>query len=142
MNAQSCNFPLNSNFDSNCLNTAHVIQDAIFARGFSAVQCNSVKIIIDNVDVSVKTRFVRSGRLENISLHYINSYAVQGRINFDSLIDVQPHSCANSPVKNAALLLPSIEYDKTMLNLFVTHVSRILTTHMKYFKLTFDDVVD
>ena len=55
---------------------------------------------------------------------------------------MQPHSCANSPDKNAALLLPSVEDDKAMRNLFVTHVSRILTTHMKYFKLTFDDVVD
>ena len=50
-----------------------------------AVQCNSVKIIIDNVDVSIKTCFVRSGRLENKSLHYINSYAVQGSINLTHL---------------------------------------------------------
>lgn len=107
-----------------------------------AVQCNSFKIVFDNIDISVKTRFVRSGRFENKSLHYINSYAVQGRINFSSLSDVQPYSCANSPDRNAALLLPSVEDDKAMRNLFITHVSRILTTHMEYFKLTFDDVVE
>ena len=55
---------------------------------------------------------------------------------------MQPHSCPNSPDKNAVLLLPSVEDDKAMRNLFVTHVSRILTTHTEYLKLTFDDVVD
>ena len=74
-------------------------------------------------------------------MHYINSYAVQGQINFDLLSDVQPHTCANSLNRKSALLLPSVEDDKAMRDLFITHVSRILTTHMEYFKLTFDDVV-
>lgn len=101
-------------------------------------QHNSFKTIIDNLDVSVKTRFVRSGTYENKSLHYINSYAVQGRINFGSLVDVKPHSCANSPERNATLLLPSAGDDKAMRDLFITHVSRILTSEIEYFKFTFD----
>ena len=74
-------------------------------------------------------------------MHYINSYAVQGQINFDLLSDVQPHTCANSLNRKGALLLPSAEDDKAMRDLFIAHVSRILTTHMEYYKLTFDDVV-
>jgi len=81
-----------------------------------AAQHNSFKIVFDNIDISVKSCFVR---FENKSLHYINSYAVQGRINFGSLSDVHPHSCANSPDRNAALLLPSVEDDTAMRNLFI-----------------------
>ena len=105
-------------------------------------QPNSVKIIIDNVDLSVKSRFSRYDKYGNKSLHYVNSYGTQGRINFGSLLDIKPHLCANSPERNAALLLPSEEDDKVMRNLFITHVSRILYTNMEYFRLTFDEVVD
>ena len=80
-----------------------------------ALHCNSF-----NIDISIKTRFVRFGRFENKSLHYINSYAVQGQINFDLLSDVQPHTCANSLNRKAALLLPSVEDDKAMRDLFIT----------------------
>lgn len=105
-------------------------------------QPNSVKVIFDNVDLSVKSRFLRYDKFGNKSLHYVNSYGTQGRINFASLSDTKPHSCANSPERNAALLLPSAEDDKTMRNLFITHVSRILYTNMEYFKFKFDDVVE
>ena len=106
------------------------------------VQYNSFKIVFDNIDIAIKTRFVRSGRFENKSLHYINSYAVQRRIDFGSLSDLQPHTCANSPEKKAALMLPSVEDDRAIRDVFITHVSRILVTHMEYFKMTFDGVVD
>ena len=56
-----------------------------------------------------------------------------------TLPDVHPDSCMNCPQENAKLLLPSAEDDRY---LFITHVARIVTTHMKYFKFSFDDVVE
>jgi len=77
----------------------------------AALQCysNSFKIVFDNLDISVKTCFMRSDRFENKSLHYINLYGVHRQIYFNSLSDVHPHCCANSPDKISSLLLPSVE---------------------------------
>lgn len=102
----------------------------------------SFKIIIDNLDMSVKSRFMRVDIYRNKSLHYVNSYAVLGRINFTELPDVHPHTCSNSPDKNALLLLPSADDDKSIRSLFMTHVARVLVSNMKYFKFSFDEIVD
>ena len=80
----------------------------------------SFKIVIDNIDMSVKSRFMRVDTYRNKSLHYINSYAVLGRINFSRLPDVHPHTCSNSPDKNALLLLPSADDDKSIKSLYDT----------------------
>lgn len=106
------------------------------------IQPKSFKIVVDNIDMAVKTRYMRVEKFQNQSLHYVNSYAVQSRINFNHLSDVYPDSCANAPIVNAKLLLPSVEDDRTLRKLFMTHVSRILTTNMKFFEFSFDGVVD
>ena len=112
-------------------------------RGTSSIiGHNSFKIVIDNIDMSVKSRFMRVDTYRNKSLHYVNSYAVLGRINFSELPDVHPHTCSNRPDKNALLLLPSVDDDKSMRRLFMTHVARVLVTNIKYFKLSFDDIVE
>ena len=91
--------------------------------------------------MSVKSRFMRVDTYRNKSLHYINSYAVLGRINFSRLPDVHPHTCSNSPDKNALLLLPSADDDKSIKSLFMTHVARVLISNMTYFKFSFDGLV-
>ena len=103
---------------------------------------SSFKIVIDNIDMSVKSCLMRVDTYRNRSLHYVNSYAVQGRINFCELSDIHPHTCSNSPDKKALLLLPSVDDDKSMRKLLMTHVARVLVTNMEYFKLSFDGIVE
>ena len=92
--------------------------------------------------MAVKTRYMRVEKYHNQSLHYVNSYAVRSRIDHNYLSDVYPHSCMNSPIKNAKLLLPSVDDDRLLRKLFMTHVSRIITTHMKFFYFSFDGIVE
>ena len=97
---------------------------------------------IDNIDMTVKSRFMRMDNHRNQSLHYVNAYAVQSRINFTDLPDTHPDTCSNKPTKNSSLLLPSNDDDYSLRSLFATHVSRIAYTYMKFFQICFDGVVD
>ena len=83
-------------------------------------------MVIDNLDMNVKNRYMRVNDHHNNSLHYINSYAVQSRIDFSTLPDTHPAMCLNAPEKNARSLLPSADDDESLCNLFTIHVSRIL----------------
>ena len=103
---------------------------------------NSVKVTIDNIDMTVKSRHMRMDSHRNKSLHYVNAYAVQSRINFTHLPDTHPDTCSNKPAQNALLLLPSTDDDKSLRNLFATHLSRIVYPHLRFFQTCFDGVID
>lgn len=47
-------------------------------------------IVMDNIDVSVKTCYMRYGKYGNKSLHYVNTYGVQNRIDLSTLPDFHP----------------------------------------------------
>ena len=89
-----------------------------------------------------KARFMRAGRFQNQSLHYVNSYAVLSRIDHNHLPDIHPDSCINSPTVNARLLLPSFDDDSSLWRHFMTYVSLVIHDHMKYFKFSFDGIID
>ena len=109
----------------------------------SASTCHLVyKLVGDNIDKAVKARYMRVEGSRNQSLHYFHSFAVLDRIDFSHLPNVFPDTCLNSPKKLALALLPSEGDDTILTRLFETHVSRILCTHMPFFKFTFDDVVE
>ena len=91
--------------------------------------------------MNVKSRYMRVNDHHNKSLHYINSHAVQSRIDFSTLPDAHPATCSNAPEKNARSLLPSADDDECLCNLFTIHVSHIFFTHMKFFQQSFDGVV-
>lgn len=93
----------------------------------------SYKLVGDNLDKSVKARYLRVEGSRNQSLHNFHSFAVRDRIDFSSLPDVLPHSCLNSPKQRALALLPSTDDDNALKELFGTHVSRILAKHIPYF---------
>ena len=76
--------------------------------------------------MTVKAQYMRVEKFRDQSLHYVNSYAVQSRIDHSHLLDMHPQSCMNSPTKNAELLLPSVEDDLSLRKLFMTHISRII----------------
>ena len=102
----------------------------------------SYKLVGDNLDKSVKARYMRIGGSRNQSLHYFHSFAVLDRVDFSGLPDIHPQLCLNSPNKRALSMFPSTEDDNALKQLFVTHVSRILATHMPFFKLLFEDIVE
>ena len=107
------------------------------------LQLQSYKLVGDNIDKSVRARYLRyDGGYGNRSLHYVHYFAVLNRIDFSGLPDVHPHTCQNSPQQIAVSLLPSADDDAILRHLFVTHVSRILCTHIPFFKSTFGDVVE
>ena len=99
------------------------------------------KLVGDNIDIGVKARYRRMEGSHSHSLHYFHSFTVQSRIDFSHLPDQHPDTCLNSPNQLALTLLPSADDDRSLRDLFVTHVSRILCTHMPFFKFGFEDVV-
>ena len=107
------------------------------------LQLQSYKLVGDNIDKSVRARYLRyDSGYGNRSLHYFHYYAVLNRIDFSDLPDVHPHTCQNSPRQIVVSLLPSADDDAILRHLFVTQVSRILCTHIPFFKSTFGDVIE
>ena len=96
----------------------------------------------DNIDKSVKARYMRMEGHRNQSLHYFNSFALCDRISFNHLPDVFPHTCFNSPKQRALYMLPSKKDDEALALMFETHISRILCTHIPFFKTSFEDIVE
>ena len=99
------------------------------------------KIVGDNLDKTVKARYMRDGA-RNQSLHYFHFFGVKNRVDLSNVPDVHPQTCMPSPELKSVMLLPSAEDDKELHRLFAVHVSRVLATHVPYFKLAFDDVVE
>ena len=99
------------------------------------------KIVGDNLDKTVKARYMRDGA-RNQSLHYFHYFAIKNRVDLSELPDVHPQTCIPSPELKAIMMLPSVEDDKDLRRLFAVHVSRVLATHIPYFKNAFEDVVE
>ena len=107
------------------------------------LQLQSYKLVGDNIDKSVRAWYLRyDGGYGNRSLHYFHYYAVLNWIDFSGIPDVHPHTCHNSPQQIAVSLLPSADDVLILKHLFATHVSRVLRTHMPFFKSTFRDVTE
>ena len=100
------------------------------------------KIVGDNIDKTVKARYMRVDGYRNQSLHYFHSLALQSRIDFSHLPNVHPATCSPSPLLMAESLLPTASDDQSLRDLFIMHVSRVLATHIPFFKLAFEDVVE
>lgn len=48
------------------------------------------KLVGDNIDMSVKARYVQVGVSRNRSLHYFHTFAVKNRVDLRHLPDVHP----------------------------------------------------
>ena len=95
----------------------------------------------DNIDKSIHTRHMRLDR-RNKSLHYFHLYAVENRVDFASLSDELPD---NSKITNlwsvAKSLLPTPADDEALKKNISTLISRVLCKHVKFFKLSCEDMV-
>ena len=96
----------------------------------------------DNIDKTVKPRYMRSDTHKTESIHYFHSYAVANRVDFSDLSERTPPLPSVDLWQLASSLLPSPDDDATMRNNFATHVSRVLVNNIDFFKVTFDGVVD
>ena len=110
----------------------------------SSDTCTSVfgyKLVGDNVDISAHARYMRSVGYRNQSLHYFHSFAVLDRISFRNLSQDLKEVCQNNLQDIALSILPSPENDKSLVDNIAMLISRVLVTHMDYFRFTFSDSV-
>lgn len=92
----------------------------------------------DNIDKNVRRRYQRSDKT-TISLHYFHMYAVKNRVDFTSESDDCP-SCTMNAQDKAIALMPTIDDDQQMRKNISIHMSRVLCTHMEFFKCCLSDV--
>ena len=90
------------------------------------------KIVGDNIDKTVKPRFMRSD-CQSKDLHFFHHFAVQDRVDMSTLSD-KPPSPPSSLDSLPESLLPSKEDNKILAENFAIHISRILATHLEFFK--------
>ena len=98
----------------------------------------------DNIDKSIHRRHLRFDK-QNLSLHYFHTYAVENRIDFSDLSDESKEGLyGNLSDKHsmAVSLLPTTQDDLIMGDNISKMVPRVLVTHLKFFKLSFDDLIE
>ena len=95
----------------------------------------------DNIDKNVYTRHMRIDH-RNKSLHYFHMYAVENRVHFSELSEECPDNSHVLDFQSVAKsLLPSSRDDSTLKKNIAILISRVLCKYLKFFKLSFDDVV-
>ncbi len=76
------------------------------------------------------------------SKHYFHSIALENRINVSQLSDAPVDMSAFTPEQIAPTIVPSASDDKAIRENMATLISRVLSSHMKFFNFSFSDVVD
>jgi hypothetical protein len=106
----------------------------------STLQSNwsGFKIVADNIDKNIKPRYYRSDTKVN-ALHYCHCYGLKDRIDITGMSDRMPKIALHSV--NYDILFPSNSDDVSILKNMSTLVARVLTQHIPFFKLKFEDVV-
>ncbi len=84
------------------------------------------KIVFDNIDKNVNPRHMRSDN-QTRSLHYVQSYAVKDRINYDGISDELPTEV------NVFDILPTGEDYKCLKESFAILVSRVIVNFIPFF---------
>lgn len=100
------------------------------------------KLVGDSIDFTVNARYVRVNGRQNQSLHYFHYFAILDRIDFSGLSFTKaPVSGTPDFEQMANVLLPSKEDDAALSKNVATLLSRLLATHIPFFKHTCSDVV-
>lgn len=98
-------------------------------------------ILGDNFDKNIRAKYLRLESHSNASLHLFHICAVKDRIDFSHLPKYQLTGCLPSPRNRALALLPTLDDDKALRKNFIVLGSRLLASNMKFFKFTFDGVI-
>ena len=96
----------------------------------------------DNIDKTVKQRYMRLDTTRTGSIHYFHSYAMSDRIQFHDMPKAIPATTMSDPHQLALSLLPSPEDDMAMRNHISILISRVLVNHLDFFKVAFDGAVE
>ena len=98
-------------------------------------------LVGDNIDKNVKPPHERVDS-KTQSNHFFHSYAIQDRINLSSVSDKQSHYLS-VPVNQLPLstLLLSVSDHQSLIHNFSILISRVLVSEMRFFKESFDGVV-
>ena len=120
------------------LEPSHHIQK--IQRMTSTAVPKGYRICGDNIDKTVRPRFMRSDR-KNTSLHYFHAYAVQNRIDVSALSD-SIESKTYNPESIANMIIPSMSDDKLLRENIAALISRVLVSNLSFFEFSFDKVVD
>ncbi len=100
------------------------------------------KLVGDNIDFTVNTRYMRIDGRQNRSLHYFHCFAIQDRIDFSRLaFNKVPLTGLPDFEEMANKLLPSKLDDAALARNIAILLSRLLATHVPFFKHAFSDVV-
>ena len=113
----------------------------IIPTSFESPVITTYKLVGDNIDFSVKARYSRSDSPKDQSVHYFHYMAVRDRTDFSDYSSEKADTCLNSADKMAKFLLPTKECDDQLTNHLAVLVSRIIVSHMPYFRFAFSDVV-
>ena len=107
--------------------------------------CFGYKIVGDNIDFTVRARYMRTDGRQDQSLHYYHTYAIRDRIDlsrFPFHFPKIPHPTNSSTLRSLALeMLPSSSDNTALSNNIAILVSRVLVENLSFFKSTFSDVV-
>ena len=95
-----------------------------------------VKLVGDNVDKTVKTRYMRIDQ-QGRSLHYFHAYATQDR--FDLSMPEEAPCVPSNP--DLSKLLPSSDDKSNITQLFAIHIASVLCKHMPFFSEDFGDAI-
>ena len=99
------------------------------------------KLCGDNIDKTVRRRFIRADDEGMSSLHYFHLYGVADRVRFNHLSPVISSNPRADPQAIMKRLLPTKKDDEELHNNFKILLSRILANHTEIFKFGFSDVV-
>ena len=95
----------------------------------------------DNIDKSIKPRYMKAGVSKPDSIHYFHSYAVADQVDFSLLSEQVTPTQQQDKKQIAVSLLPAPEDDEAMRDNIIILISRILTENLELFSLSFEDVV-
>ena len=85
------------------------------------------KLVFDNIDKTIKPRFMTQDS-QTTTLHYVQAYAVKDRIDYSSIGPERKNE------SNLYAILPDSEDYRSLKERFATHVSRVITTNLDFFR--------
>ena len=107
----------------------------------TAAEINTFSTMGDNLDTTIKRRYMRTDSHIEGSLHYFHVLAVKDRVkDFGQLAMTPYHTCFNNPEKMAAQLLPTKEQDAALKENLIMIVARKLATYMPFLQFACSDV--
>ena len=92
------------------------------------------KMVFDNIDMNVKPRHMTSDR-QTRSLHYVQSYAVKDRVNYDNLSNELPTEVCVFDI------LPTNEDYEFLKRNFTILLSRVIVKFIPYFTSDYNELL-